>query len=315
MALALPPPRIIGHDADIQKAVLDALTSVIAGNLRATTTYTFYEEIDAWLGPWGEEGYPLAYGRFSNIRFTSNEALANNEVTRDWLWKTTILLQEALRDFIVERVRNKTLGSITEPELRRAAFDSHARAYTEAGLAKVVLTAPILLPVIAWIPHKEFDPRGPNFGPTVSQTLETIAYVVPELPNMVGSSLVQSAFPAHGMLSEAAKRDQRRRIHEEQLSRQLGHLHIAIAQGQVDDLDTLQQIVNRLKLLIQYPTQTSIKIGDTGFVRQARGVIAAAEGRQTFIRSTYNEWLKVGPKSFRDDFQARFGGLLAPVRW
>lgn len=48
------------------------LTSIIAGHPGAKHTYTFYEEIDKYLGPWGVDGYPIGYGKRYNIRFTSD---------------------------------------------------------------------------------------------------------------------------------------------------------------------------------------------------------------------------------------------------
>ena len=50
----------------------DQLTSVIIGRPMAVQPYTFYEEIDAWLGPWGQNGYPLAYGKFYAAAFNSD---------------------------------------------------------------------------------------------------------------------------------------------------------------------------------------------------------------------------------------------------
>ena len=74
------------------------LNSIIAGHAGAKTTYTFYEEIDKYLGPWGSEGYPIAYGKKYNVLFSTNEQLQKDPVVKDWLWKTTIILQESLRD-------------------------------------------------------------------------------------------------------------------------------------------------------------------------------------------------------------------------
>jgi len=316
VSLGLPPPRIIGYDDSTQKIVYDALTSVIAGQTKAVTTYRFYEELDEWLGPWGEDGYPIAYGKFSNIAFTSNKKLLSNEATRDWLWKTTILLQEALRDYVVQRVKNRTLGSLTESQLRAAAFESHAKAYTEAGLSRVIMVAPEMLPIIALIPRKEFNPTSPNFGPTVKQTLETIVAVVPELPARATIPLGLAAFPAHsGLLQNAVRSDQQKRLTEQRLTVQLGQLHHAIVKGEVDDIPTLQDLVARLRLLIRFPTQTSIRLSDEGFVRQARQVLSAAEERQALIRATYKELLSEAPKPIREEFETRFGGLLIPLRW
>lgn len=131
---------------------------MIAGHAQATATYRLYEEIDVWLGPWGQQGYPIAYGKFYNVAFTTNEKLMANPKARDWVWRTTILLQEALRNYVVGRIRDCTLPAITEVELRRAAFESHPAAYDMGGLAMLTLVAPELVPVIATIPSRE-SPR------------------------------------------------------------------------------------------------------------------------------------------------------------
>src|SRR3954447_10705244 len=99
--LNLPPKSIIRCDSETAQYVNDELTSVIAGHVNALTTYQFYEEIDNWLGPWGNTGYPIAYGKFYNVAFSTNPKLDNNAQARQWVWKTTILLQEALRDYLV----------------------------------------------------------------------------------------------------------------------------------------------------------------------------------------------------------------------
>ena len=119
---------------------------------QATTTYRFYEELDFWLGPWGQNGYPIAYGKFYNVLFTTNPKLDSNAQARQWVWQTTIFLQEALRDFAVSTVRDGSIRTLTEARLRQAAFDSHPSAYDRGGLAMVALTAPEMIRVIATIP-------------------------------------------------------------------------------------------------------------------------------------------------------------------
>lgn len=96
MPLSLPPRSIILSDDETVKFVHDELTSVIAGHPQATTTYRFYEEIDHWLGPWNDLGYPIAYGKFYNVAFANNKKLKENPTTQQWVWKTTIRLQELL---------------------------------------------------------------------------------------------------------------------------------------------------------------------------------------------------------------------------
>ena len=65
--------------------------------------WTFYEEVDNFLGPWGNSGYPIGYGKYYCVAFNSNEKLRANPQTADWIRRTTIVLQEALRDFIMIR--------------------------------------------------------------------------------------------------------------------------------------------------------------------------------------------------------------------
>jgi hypothetical protein len=77
---------------------------------------------------------------------------------------------------VVERFRTGTLPALTEPELRDFAFDTHARAYAQAGLANVVVVAPEMLPIIASIPAAEFDPGSPNFHASVHQVFATMAH-------------------------------------------------------------------------------------------------------------------------------------------
>lgn len=173
MSLPLPPKSsCVPSDAGRVHTLLD---SVIAYRPAATTTYLFYEEIDAWLGPWGMAGYPIGYGKKYNNLFTTNPPLNRDMIGRDWVRNTTILLQEAIRDYIVLRVRSGTIGSLTETELRDAAFDSHPDAYLKGGLLGVIEHSPELLFVILTIPIEEFSPFNPNFQRTINQIIKVIS--------------------------------------------------------------------------------------------------------------------------------------------
>jgi hypothetical protein len=134
MALPLPPVKLIGHDAAAAQSVRAMLTSVIEGHPQAIKPYTFYEEIDRWLGPWGERGYPIGYGKFYCIAFNSNAELMANPTTKDWVRKTTILLQSDLRDDIVSRIRNGTAAAITEPEVRKGRWPASDFLMLRPGL-------------------------------------------------------------------------------------------------------------------------------------------------------------------------------------
>src|SRR6266852_656117 len=269
MSLPLPPKSISRCDAATAQFVSDQLTSVIAGHPQATTTYRFYEEVDTWLGPWGNRGYPIAYGKFYNVAFTSNQKLMANASTKQWVWRAGIRLQEALLYFLVGRVRDCTLPSLTEPELRQAAFDSHPGAYDQGGLATVVLVAPELVPIIATIPAAEFLPTSENFGATWNQVVVTLVRIGPQ---MAGSALAAAAGPAHtGLFSIAMQRDRQRFMNEMATGRELEMIRNAINRGELDYIPMLDQVIARLNAT-EFP--------DQGFAQAAREVINAAEARR-----------------------------------
>jgi hypothetical protein len=112
MPLQLPPKSAPANPANM-KALNDGLTSVIAGHPGSIDPWTFYEVLDDYLGPWKNNGYPIAYGKYYCILFNQNEKLQRNAQTRDWVRRTTVALQEPLRDFVVQRLRAGTLASVT----------------------------------------------------------------------------------------------------------------------------------------------------------------------------------------------------------
>ncbi len=262
------------------------LTSLVAGHAGATNTYTFYEEIDKYLGPWGESGYPIGYGKKYNVLFTQNKKLKSDPVVSDWVWKTGILLQEYLRDFILERYRAGTLSSLTEPELRKAAFDSHPKAYTKGGLTLVVITAPELLSEIKNIPKAEFDESSPNYEASKKQVWETIGIVAPEA---VGIGLATLAGPAHtGVFRRAMDRDRlefQQRINQ---GRWLGETKKAIVAGEVDRVQWLLQIIARIKAT-QFP--------DQAMATEARKVVQAAQTRICVVAHRYQDDIKNGKET------------------
>lgn len=181
MTLRLPAKKVCGPmDAF---TVHTLLSSVLAYRPTAATTYQFYEEIDAWLGPWGATGYPIGYGKKYNILFTTNHPLNRDVWGRHWARNTAIYLQEGVRDYIVSRVMAASIGSLTENDLRVAAFDCHPKAYLKGGLLDVVEHSPELFLVIATIPIAEFNPTNPNFVLTLRQVLQVIT--IPSLVSLL----------------------------------------------------------------------------------------------------------------------------------
>src|SRR5260370_31608817 len=205
MSLSLPAKTAQPTPENI-RMLETGLTSAIAWHPQSIQPWTFYEELDQYIGPWGNKGYPIAYGKLYCIAFNTNPKLMANPQTAEWVRKTTIALQEPLRDFVVGRFRSGTLPRLTEAELRQFAFSIHPAAYTESGLAIVTIVAPELIAVVISIPRAEFNPRSDNFGPTLKQVLSTLRLVSPRI---AGDSLAAAAGPAHtGLFSHAIQMDQ-----------------------------------------------------------------------------------------------------------
>ena len=275
MAMKLPTKNAPPTDSNVRE-LNDGLTSVMAGHPGAVYPWTFYEVLDEYLGPWGAAGYPIGYGKKYCVLFNSNEKLQANPITKRWVWKTTILLQEPLRDYVVAQFRQGTLAALREAQLRQYAFDSHPFAYTRGGLTLVVMVAPNLIGEIASIPGAEFDPRSPDFSATVLQVFATFGMVA---PRVVGVSIATLAGPAHtGIFSLATRRDSEDFSSELSLGRSLTQLKRLIAQGSFDDLLVLEEITKRLNRT-EYP--------DSGFGRLAQEIVTSANGRKCVIVSRY----------------------------
>ena len=179
------------------------LTSVIVGHVNASDPWTFYEVVDQFLGPWGPSGYPIGYGKYYCVLFNGNEKLQDDPETSAWVAKTTTKLQELLRDAILQRFQAGTLGSITEPELKAIAFDTHPAAYDAGGLSRVVLVAPELLPTIMLIPKAQYIPFYGNSLATAEQIVITIGMISGKV---VGGALAAAAGPAHtGIFQKASQ--------------------------------------------------------------------------------------------------------------
>jgi hypothetical protein len=260
-----------------------ALTALIAGHPGSVTLWTFYEEIDAYLGPWGDEGYPIGYGKYYCKLFSENPKLAADPQGAHWVKKTTAALQEALKTFILSRYRSGTLCSLTEPELRSAAFASHPAAYTDSGLATVALVAPELIPVIISIPGKEFNPFAKDFRATIDQTLHTMALV---LPSAAGMGLA-ATMPAHsGLFRNAAMRDRMDTLKEQSTLQWLADTDKLLRRGRLDSIYGLTQITERLN---------ATQFGDQEIAGRARQIVQLADTRKRATAAYYRKLIGDDP--------------------
>lgn len=266
------------------KSLHDGLTSVIAGHAGSIDPWTFYEVLDEYLGPWKERGYPIAYGKFYCVAFNGNEKLQRNPQTREWVRKTTVALQEPLRDYVVERFRAGTLARLTEAELREVAFAAHPKAYVQGGLTMVTLVAPELLPVIALIPRAQFNPASDNFGATIRQVLATMEMV---LPQAAGMMLAAAAGPAHsGLFARAAQMDARSVQQDMAFNRWLSETRRRLAAGELDHFVLLSRLTDRLN---------ATPFGDQGWARAARELIQQADGRKRLLARYYRDLVAKNP--------------------
>jgi hypothetical protein len=154
------------------------LKSIVAYQQSATTTYLFYEEIDEWLGPWGSNGYPLGYGKKYNIAFTTDSVLNSwdHPITSSWVRQVTVNLQHAIINFIISEIKTGNITKLDEKTFRSAAFNSHPKAYLDAGLRNVAREEIESIPRIIMIPYAEFNPTNPNFIGTIRQIMDVITH-------------------------------------------------------------------------------------------------------------------------------------------
>jgi len=297
MSVKLPPKDAEPSAANVRD-LERGLTSVISGHPGATQPWTFYEVLDDYLGPWGISGYPIGYGKKYCILFNSNEKLQRNATVRKWVWKTTIVLQEALRDYVITQFDQGKLPKLTESQFRQYAFDSHPIAYTKGGLTLVVMVAPELLGEIALIPSSEFNPSSPNFSSSLKQVFLTGGIVVPEA---TGMTLATLAGPAHsGLFANAARRDTLNFTREVNLNNSLGSLKEAIEKGRLDDVLVLDEIIDKLNRT-EFP--------DAGYARFAKEIIASANSRKCVLVSRYKSQAN---KPIMDAMLRRMGPVCQP---
>lgn len=260
-----------------------ALTAVIVGHPGAIQPWTFYEKIDAYLGPWGDNGYPIGYGKYYCKLFSENPKLHGDPSAKEWVRRTMVLLQEALKTFILNRYRVGTLAKLTERELRDAAFASHAQAYTEGGVAKIALVAPDLIPVIVSIPGKEFNPFAPSFRATINQTIETMYRATPAAIGLGIAALM----PAHsGILRNAARLDWDDMILRQNQVHWLNDTAVRISEGKLDNIGVLTEITDRLN---------ATQFEDEMLARRAREIVGLANARKRATAQHYRLLISDNP--------------------
>lgn len=266
------------------RSLFDGLTSLIAGHPGSVELWTFYDVLDSYLGPWGDSGYPIGYGKYYCKLFSENPKLAADPQGAHWVKNTTVALQEALRDFVVQCFKQGTLNSLKEPELRAAAFASHAKAYTDSGLATVTLVAPELVPVIMSNPYKEFNPKSRDFNSTIDQVLQTMKVILPSAAGMTLAGMM----PAHsGLFRHAAAQDRANQMQELRLIQWLSGVDKALQSGQMDNISALSRLTDSLN---------ATQFGDQGFARRAREIINTANHRKRNIAAYYRKLIEENPE-------------------
>jgi hypothetical protein len=263
----MPPPvgKVPQSKADI-RAFKDYWTRLISNRPGVIDNCNFYREVDAYLGPWGKRGYPIGYGLFYCQLFGSNEELNKDLVSREWLQRTRILLQESLRDFMVREYAAGRLPRLTESRLRKAAFDSHPDCYLQGGLSRVVLRSPWLIPVIMAVPAKEFHPQAESSGATYWQALVTGVSAAGEVSaEVLIPSLNEGEMDALALY---------------QMPTLLEDLGKRLQEGEFDHLPTLEMILRALQMR-RYPT-VELRL-------QAEKVIDVAKDRVAIVQNIYRD--------------------------
>jgi hypothetical protein len=271
-----PPPKGSPPTKENVQALSDWLTSILAFHADSSDRpWFFYEEIDRYLGPWGATGYPIAYGKKYCQLFYNDSVLQDNPAAEEWVERTLLLLQEELRAFILARYTHGKLATLTERELRDAAFASHPKAYTKGGLTMVVLLQPRLAAEIASIPFAEFRPTAPSFGSSVRQVIDTTGVVITEA---IGNLLAAAAGPAHNQsfrLSSA--RDFVKYQTAIAVSQEIADIRQVVRVGSCDHVDVLTRLKKGVELTLFEGRGTSVVAGL--LVREIDARIALVKAR------------------------------------
>lgn len=245
-ALSLKPPSKLAKPTPENLARLEAwLDSITAfGAYTSEQPWRFYEELDNYLGPWGASAYLIAYGKKYCILFFEDEDLRSSAVGRAWVRRTLLLLQDALKKLVMDRFRKGMLDKLTKEELQQVAFDSHAVAYTDGGLALVAMLSRTLIFHIAMIPGKEFIPGTNNFGTSWRQVFQTGGILVPQA---LAVFFGVWSFPTHtDVLARAYRQDIFQHERMLKLSDGLRNLRSAVDVGRMDHAGTLERLINLL---------------------------------------------------------------------
>jgi hypothetical protein len=268
----------------------DEFAGVISGRVNAKDPWTFYEQLDQFLGPWGDSGYPLAQGKFYCQLFNAEPALQNNSEARTWVQRTTIKLQEAIRHSIVDLFLRGKLAAITEPQLRSLIVDMHPQIFDETGLALIVSVAPHLLPAVASLPAVEFVPlKGvPRAAwPQVLETLRRLSagppsqeLVTPVAPTRPGS--IQRTEATSSMNALLAEQRQNAWYWS-----QFSKIHEAIQSGRLNRVAWLDGVSNQLNAL---------NLSNPYWRKVAYELAAEADVQKGEVASAYSIMLKIHPE-------------------
>lgn len=290
--LALPPISIIETGEKSAKSIREQLTSAIAFHPKAIYPWLFYEEIEEWLGPWGLSGYPIGYGKFYCMQFNGDQKLQGNLVTRNWLRKTTVALQESIRDYIVGKIRDGSINTVNNESLKKAAFDSHPKCYDQSGLALVATTSPEMIPIIVAIAGTEFIPFiKNNAAASWKQAFETLGRMIPQV---TGITLASLAGPAHtGIFGIAAGRDRQESMADQQLGEALHYISEQIRTGTNNDIFTLTYVIKSLE-------QTQFSSQD--LANSAKKIITEAQSKRVGLLQKSNAELSKGAPEIKDSF-------------
>lgn len=289
-----PPPKGAPPTKENVQALADWLTSILAFHAdSAGRPWFFYEQIDRYLGPWGDSGYPIAYGKKYCQLFYNDRILQTNPGGEEWVERTLLLLQEELRSFILARLTRGTLATLTERELRDAAFASHPKAYTKGGLTMVVLLQPKLAREISSIPFAEFRPTAPSFGPSIRQVIDTSGVVVTEA---IGDLLAAAAGPAHNQSFRLGSARDFTKLHSAlAVSQRISELRQVVSVGSCDHVDVLTRLKRGVELTLFEGRETSVPAGLLVHEIDARIALVKARyaresGLDPRLRSVYEQF-------------------------
>jgi hypothetical protein len=120
----------------------------------------FYEALDKYLGPFGEDGYFIGHGQKYTVAFYSHPELQGHPATKEWVEKSMSSMQNLIVEYLLTQFTNERLEEVTGDEVARVTLQASAEIFHKSGMSRIRKESPLLARHIIGIMKNEFKPTS-----------------------------------------------------------------------------------------------------------------------------------------------------------